>query len=150
MQLITVTVSGDEKAIARFEGMAIRMDNMAPVLEWAKKDLTKAWRTNFASNGLLVGGWAPLDPEYFSWKMVRFPGAPTLVRTGRLFRSLGESNVAMTIGKDEAVIGTNLRYAKFHQYGTDKMPKRPVVFEPKGFAAEFGRRALRWVSRGII
>lgn len=150
MQTVIFTVSGDEKAIARFEAMEFRLDNVMPVLEWAKKDLTQAWRTNFLSNGLLVGGWAPLDPDYFAWKKVRFPGAPTLVQTGRLFRSLGTDNVAMNVRKDEAVIGTNLRYAKFHQYGTSKMPKRKVVFEPKGFADEFGRKVLQWVTKGRI
>lgn len=150
MQFIAISISGDERAIARFKGMAVRMDNMSPVLEWAKTTVTKAWQSNFAANGLLSGGWAPLDPEYFAWKTVRFPGAPTLVRTGQLFRSLGSDNVAMGVKKNEAVIGTNLRYAKFHQYGTSKMPKRQIVFEPRGFADELGKRALRWVSKGII
>lgn len=149
-QFMTVTVSGDERAIARFEGMALRMSDFAPVLEWAKVTLTAAWRSNFASNGLLVGGWAPLDPEYFAWKTVRFPGAPTLVQTGRLFRSVGTDNAVMSVRKNEAVIGTNLRYAKFHQYGTTKMPKREIIFEPKGFADSLGKRALRWVSKGTI
>ena len=26
----------------------------------------------------------------------------------------------------------NIRYAKFHQYGTSKMPKREIIFEPRG------------------
>jgi phage gpG-like protein len=56
----------------------------------------------------------------------------------------------MNVRKNEAVIGTNLRYAKFHQYGTTKMPKRQIVFEPKGFADELGQRALRWISKGTI
>lgn len=149
-QFLTVTVSGDERAIARFSGMSLRMREMAPVLEWAKKSVTASWAQNFTSNGLLVGGWAPLDPVYFAWKAVRFPGAPTLVRSGQLFRSLAFDNAVMNVRKNEAVIGTNLRYAKFHQYGTTKMPKRQIVFEPTGFADELGQRALRWISKGTI
>lgn len=147
-QFMTVTVSGDEKAILRFTAMETRFKNMAPVLEWAKKSVIQSWRNNFASNGLLVGGWSPLDPEYFAWKSVRFPGAPTLVRSGQLFRSLGTQNASSAARKDEVVIGTNLRYAKFHQYGTNKMPKRQIIFEPKGFSKELGERALRWIAHG--
>jgi len=147
---VSVRITGEKKAIAAFEGMILRGKDFAPVLEWAKKDLQKSFATNFASNGLLVGGWAPLDPEYAGWKQVRFPGAPTLVQTGELFRSLTTDNFSGSIKPNEIIIGTNLRYAKFHQYGTSKMPKREIVFEPKGFARELAKRAAQWVVKGKI
>jgi len=150
MARISVEVSGDERAIASFSAMILRGKSFAPVLEWAKADLRKSFATNFASNGLLVGGWAPLDAEYAAWKSVRFPGAPTLVQTGELFRSLSTDNFSGAARPNEIVIGTNLRYAKFHQYGTSKMPKREIVFEPKGFARELAKRAAQWVVRGEI
>jgi phage gpG-like protein len=33
-----------------------------------------------------------------------------------------------------AEFGTDVEYAKFHQYGTTRMAKRQIVYEPKGFA----------------
>lgn len=150
MAFLAVTISGDEETIIRLNGMAARMNNVAPVLEWAKKSLTATFRSNFASNGLLVGGWSPLEPEYFAWKAVRFPGAPTLVRTGQLFRSIGAQNASSSASKDEVVVGTNLKYAKFHQYGTSKMPKRQIIFEPRGFTNQFARIVSNWVANGVV
>jgi phage gpG-like protein len=47
-------------------------------------------------------------------------------------------------------VGTSVEYAKFHQYGTSKMPKRKIVFEPLGFAKKVGNDAGAWVARGEL
>jgi phage gpG-like protein len=47
-------------------------------------------------------------------------------------------------------VGTTVEYAKFHQYGTTKMPKRKIVFEPAGFAKKVGADAAAWVARGEV
>ena len=48
----------------------------------------------------------------------------------------------------EATFGTKVEYAKFHQYGTTRMPKRKVVYEPLGFASRFGEVAATYVCHG--
>jgi hypothetical protein len=48
----------------------------------------------------------------------------------------------------EATFGTKVEYAKFHQYGTTKMPKRKVVYEPLGFASRLGEVAATYVCHG--
>ena len=139
-----------EKAILRLREMKKRGRDFGPVFKEAKVAM-RAWNAaNFAQNGLPSGSvWNALDAGYGSWKMTHFPGVPPMVRTGRLFRSLsslqGSPNV---IGTHHAQFGTSVEYAKFHQYGTSKMPKRKIVFEPPLFARRLANTAAAYQANG--
>jgi phage gpG-like protein len=127
-----------------------RCTDVKPVFRWAHQVLKKTFAENFTSQGLPVGGWSPLDPEYAAWKARRLPGAPTLIRSGELFRSLSElSDPSVNeINKLSATFGTGLNYAKFHQYGTNKMPKRQILFIPQSFADEFAEKLANYIVEG--
>lgn len=74
-----------------------------------------------------------------------------MVRTGNLFRSL--TNMKGTpsyIARDVAEFGTAVEYAKFHQRGTFRMPKRQIVFEPPLFARNLAARSADYVANGVI
>lgn len=146
---VDIHVDADE-ALERLEDMREQLEDLRPVFRWAKRELEKSYAANFASNGMLVGGWSPLDATYASWKMSRFPGAPPMIRSGRLFRSLTEMTDSRVniIEKTQASFGTTVEYAKFHQYGTTKMPKRKIVFEPRGFASDLGKKIATYVVEG--
>lgn len=147
----TIKVKGVDKTIARVGLMAIRAQAFNPVFIKAKAELHLANASNFTSNGLLVGGWAPLDAEYAAWKMTRFPGVPPMIKTGRLFASLAGANASsFRMTNTSLSVGTTVEYAKFHQYGTTKMAKRKIVFEPPGFAKMVGADAAAWVARGEV
>ncbi len=136
-------------AIARMKAMERRSKDFRSVFRWAKKELERANAANFTQNGLPVGGWRPLDPQYASWKARRFPGAPTLVASGKLFRELRSlDGPANSIRLTSATFGTDLEYAKFHQYGTSKMPKRKIIYEPNLFAERLAILAADYVSDG--
>ena len=148
MATITITVDA-KKAIARMVVMKKRANDMRPVLWRAKQWLRFANEDNFRQAGLPSGGWSPHDPQKFAWKNLREPGAGTMIRTGRLFRSLTSLDASPNkIDVMEATFGTKVEYAKFHQYGTTKMPKRKVVYEPLGFASRFGEVAATYVCHG--
>ena len=148
MTSIRITVDA-KKAIARMVVMKKRANDMRPVLWRAKQWLRFANEENFRQAGLPSGGWSPLDPQYSAWKNLREPGAGTMIRTGRLFRSLTSLDAPPNkIDVMEATFGTKVEYAKFHQYGTTKMPKRKVVYEPMGFASRFGEVAATYVCHG--
>ena len=148
MASIKITVDA-KKAIARMVVMKKRANDMRPVLWRAKQWLRFANEENFRQAGLPSGGWSPLDPEYSAWKNLREPGAGTMIRTGRLFRGLTSLDAPPNkIDIMEATFGTKVEYAKFHQYGTTRMPKRKVVYEPLGFASRFGEVAATYVGHG--
>jgi phage gpG-like protein len=112
-----------------------RMRGYEKAFEHGRLWLQVANAGNFGSRGVPVGGWA----VYGNWSAQK--GQPaSLVRTGNLMESLtnltGAPNV---IGSHRATFGTNIEYARFHQYGTTKMPSRPVVFDPSGFKSHIVR-----------
>jgi len=147
---LTIKVDA-KKAILRMVMMKKRANDMRPVLWRSRQWLRFANEENFRQAGLPSGGWSPLDPQYAAWKKVEAPGTDLMTRTGRLFRSLtslqGPPN---NIDIMDATFGTRVEYAKFHQYGTTKMPKRKVVYEPIGFAKKFGEVAAVYVCHGNI
>lgn len=148
---LNVKTNGIASAVARMTAMYARSQVLTPVLIKAKASIKAANASNFTSNGLLVGGWRPLDAQYASWKLTRFPGAPPLVRTGKLFSSLTATNASIdTMTNTSFSIGTSIEYAKFHQYGTSKMPKRKIVFEPPLFAKKFGQDTVSYIADGEV
>lgn len=146
---IDLKVDADE-TLERLEDIKEQTKDLRPVFRWAKSELEKTYAANIMASGLLAGGWDPLSPSYAAWKTARFPGAPIMVRGGRLFRSLSELNDSAinVINKTDAQFGTTVEYAKFHQYGTSKMPKRKIVFEPRGFASDLGDKIAKYVKYG--
>ena len=148
---IDITERGLASAAGRLLAMQARSKVFTSVLIKAKQQIKAANAANFASNGLPVGGWAPLTPEYAAWKMARFPGAPPMVISGKLFASLtGATDSYESMTNTSLTIGTSVEYAKFHQYGTTKMAKRKIVFEPPLFAKKLGADTLAWISRGEL
>lgn len=147
---VSININGIEDVEEKLIAMQLRSTNFAPVFAKAKVELAAASASNFALGGLPSGGWAPLSPQYAAWKLVRFPGAPPLVRTGRLAASLsgGTADSVFSVTPTKMQIGTRLEYAKFHQYGTAKMPKRKLVFEPAGFAKSVGSSSASWIAKG--
>jgi phage gpG-like protein len=138
-----------QKAILCLRMMKKRANDMRPVLWKSKQWLRLANEENFRRSGLPSGGWLPLDREYKNWKRIHNPRAPQMVMTGRLFTSLTTlAGYPNRIDLMDAVFGTKVEYAKFHQYGTSRMPKRKIVYEPVGFAHRLGQVAAVYVCHG--
>lgn len=141
--MIRVDIDCDAtKVIARLQAMDARAQTFTPVFRWARGELERANAENFTTGGLPVGGWDPRKRDY---------GWPIMRRTGKLFNSLtnlrGNPNV---ITPTMAQFGTDVEYAKFHQYGTSKMAARKIVFDPTGFSQEAAKKAGRWVVDGDL
>lgn len=147
-----VKVYGAERAAAKMQAIIERSDKLQLVFEEARLELAAANAANFAANGLPSGrAWAPLSPRYGAWKSSRFPGRPTMVRSGRLFESLSSLTDSVNkIDGTKAQFGTSVEYARFHQRGTFKMPKRMILFEPAGFSERMGQRIGRFIIDGEV
>lgn len=87
--------------------------------------------------------WAPLSEKYAEWKSRRYPGAPLLVRTGRLYESMtqkgAQGNIDI-ISKGGARFGSSISYGVYHDQGTRKMPKR-------NFSEPSDRRRNIWIEQ---
>lgn len=142
-----ITIKCDNRrALRRLEAMDAAAKDFRIVFQWARTELAKANAENFTASGLPVGGWSPLKPKYAAWKTRNFPGAPIMVQNGALRRDLTTlTGAANSIGRKRARFGTSIEYAKFHQYGTTRMPKRQVVFEPPLFAKQLAQQAKKHI-----
>lgn len=140
---VDINCNADD-VIRRLTAMSVRSKDFKPLFYYAQAELRKANAENFAAGGLPAanGPWEPRrEPK--PW--------PLMIRTGKLMASLtslfGPPN---NIGMTEATFGTRVEYAKFHQYGTTKMPARKIVFEPRGFALDLASKAANYVANGTI
>jgi len=125
-----------DKVEQALENIQEAVKDLRPVFRKAEKDLSDIYTNHFTSNG--SGKWKPLDAEYGAWKSANYPGRPTLVQGGGLFRTIRKFSVR-EINKTSASFGTDAKVAKFHQYGTWSMPKREIIFEPPLFAQKLAK-----------
>lgn len=134
-----------QDALLRLNNMELRSRNLTPLFIYAKKMLELANAENFATGGLPVGGWAPRrNDEAYTHPPLAGPSGKLM---GSLTSLFGPPNV---ITPTSATFGTNVEYAKFHQYGTSKMPARKIIFEPRGFGEDLSQKAANYVANGTI
>lgn len=139
---VSIEIDCDNKdALRRLQMMEVRASGFEPIFRYAKTRLQLANAENFSTGGLPAGGWKPRRTEK-SW--------PIMNRTGTLMRSLTSLfGLPNDIGAKSATFGTKVEYAKFHQYGTSRMPARKIVFEPRGFASDLASKAASYVANGV-
>lgn len=133
---ITFEISGEEVINRRLASWGARIDSLEPAWEQAGTDLLKDFAANFDYEGDLFDrasdGWPVL-----AWSTVRdrirrgYDGEhPILERTGQLRQSVTQrmapGNVFQAT-RNQLVVGTYDPIAKYHQYGTSRMPPRPIV-----------------------
>lgn len=154
---VVVEIRVDEDAAKdRIQDMKDRAGNFRPVLKWAGETLERAYSENFTTMGLmsaramLKGAWPPLNAGYGAWKATRYPGAPMLVQTGELFRSVSNitQNSESNIEDMSAEFAVKNKIAKFHQYGTENMPARRIIFVPRDFDRELGKKTANYIKYG--
>jgi phage gpG-like protein len=134
---VRIHIKVDKDAVLNAsENIRDAIGDLRPVFRKAEKDLSDIYTKHFSSNG--SGKWKPLDAEYGAWKSANYPGRPTLVQSGNLFRTIRKFSVR-EINKNTARFGTDAKVAKFHQYGTWSMPKREIIFEPPMFARKLAQ-----------
>lgn len=95
------------------------------------------------------GKWSPLGDGYGAWKARAYPGAPLLVRTGRLRESLTTSapspDAIRTVTATGFEWGTRVQYGHYHQLGTIHMVDRPLF----DFDARFEKGLRAAVLKGV-
>jgi len=126
-----------------------RMKDLRPVWPRAHASLKDYMIENFTAQGLPSGGWRPLDAEYGAWKMRHYPGAPILVKGGGLFAKIlqGPDLDGRPSGASFVFSG---EVAKFHQYGTTKMPARKILFSPEVWEKQVAQMIEEYIVDGKV
>ena len=112
-----------------------------------RDDFTLETTRSFVSLGKSTGHpWKPLSPPYETWKSKHFPGRPLMVLTGRLARSLTTETDRNFIfarkGGTSLTLGSRVKYAGYHQRGTERLPARPLFIMNREIATRWAT-ALR-------
>jgi phage gpG-like protein len=129
-----------------------RVLDARPAFDEIINQLQRAETQQFASEGDYgSAGWAPLSPAYAAAKARHYPGKPILERSGRLVASLTQpvGGDAVRVSEPALMIfGTSVPYAKYHQKGTTKMPRRRPVELPESVRADLVKTLQRFIQTG--
>lgn len=144
---ISVEFEGQQALIGQFATFGQRIQTMRPAWEDVGNLLLADFAQQFASEGAYLGPqiaplWKPLAPSTVRDRLAKGFGGehPILQRTGQLLGSVSERGAAGNIFEvsDNGIrAGTAYPIAKFHQYGTTRMPQRKMI-------------GLRWATRSQI
>ena len=101
--------------------------------EAARRELVKNFEVGGRwGEGKFGGGTSKWKPS----KRAIEQRGKTLMDTGRLFGTLRAEFVEKGNGVYELVLSTMPEYAVIHQYGTERVPKRPFMTLPDSFEDE--------------
>jgi hypothetical protein len=148
---IDFNFEGFEEVRARLQAMRERSGNLVPAWEafatWWSRENREHWQTRGARWDTT---WAPLSPYTLREKArLGYPLDP-LVRTGALRRDLTLRPLALeSFSQRSMALGTRREYAKFHQRGTSRMPRRRIVNARQVDAENaIGSAVKNWIVHG--
>ena len=129
LKRVSFRVEGEGQIERAFELEAKMAEDMSVPLSRMADVILQKVNEQFTTEGAHseAGGWKPLSPEYAAWKAKHYPGAPILVRTGKMKELLLDKTSAVTVEKQRMIYHPRSEYAGYHQRGTSKMPARKPV-----------------------
>lgn len=138
-----------DRQLARFSDRAA---DASPAFEAIADQVAAQLLRNFSTQGRHAsGGWSPLSPRYARWKAKRYPGAPILVRTGKMRRELTRRPFGVErIGAQSMEVGTNLARAGYHQRGGGHLPRRRPFEFREATRREMAKVLQRFIVTGKV
>lgn len=143
------SVMGDVQLSRYFDRLSTKVGDFTPAFKKITEDFYEGQSATFESEGAFEGKskWPKLSPQYARWKSRNYPGKDMLVLRGGLKQAVTspkargsiyqETKTSLTMGAEIMVNGWNL--VALHQFGTRKMPARPVI-------ELSNRQKKRWVD----
>jgi phage gpG-like protein len=134
---IKLEITGDKYTAAALAEIEARMRDLRPYWAQVARVFYEEERRLFETQG--DGNWAQLSPRYRARKLREYPSTGILERTGDLRRSLVGGGGASSVFFAQPLaltLGTRVPYARFHQFGTSRMPARPPIITTEAEADE--------------
>ena len=149
----TLSADGVDVLDATLVRFTERAEDLSEPLDEMGDIVARLQAREFATEGRETrGGWASLSPDYRERKARTHPGKPILERDGHLKRSLTQRPFGIdVVGRDVAVFGTDIPYARYHMDSTPFMPARPPLIGEvgKGPSRDFVKVLQRWIVEGV-
>lgn len=139
---VEITTRGVAKAVADIAGLGVRARDPQPIGPEVAAVVNRSTERRFESRG---PGWPPLADETEQRKT----GSEPLVDSGRL-KSAMTHQAAKQTDQDELTVSSQQEppYARFHQYGTKRMPKREIVELRPSEQRQVAKLVERYVAKG--
>jgi phage virion morphogenesis protein len=119
MVSVSVEIQGDKEFFAKLDRLIAKASDLSPVMQETGEYMLLQLREGFESESDPYGAaWAPLAASTLRQKK----GTSILNDTGTMMGTL-----AYVAGGNQVEAGVNTFYAKYHQFGTVKMPQRKIV-----------------------
>ena len=145
---LNMSITGVAAAQLALRALAAHIINPAEFLQdvavpYLRKDIRRA----FQSHGYRT--WRPLAQSTVAQKAKGGYSTAPLVRTGRYQRTT-ESLKGLRVRRNVLELDSPIPYAVYHEYGTRRIPARPVFsLVTKRLERELPRLFDRWVQRRI-
>lgn len=126
---------GEDLVASQILGVGERANDLRPAFRKVRDILHRNATRQFDSAGVYgSGGWSPLAASTIRQKQLLGLDNGILQRTYRLRDSLTGDNADRIerINRKSMAYGTQVAYARYHQSGTSKMPRRRMVETTKG------------------
>lgn len=124
---LKIEVFGDVQVSRKLLRWAGRVTDASPAFREIAQLLRRYERRQFTSQGAFAsGGWAPDAESTVRLKAAKGLDPRILHATGDLEQSLTGSSGGHVevVAAHQLVFGTSVPYARFHQTGTSRMPRR--------------------------
>ncbi|MDI6911478.1 hypothetical protein [Nocardioides sp.] len=132
----------DRAALRLLDNIGDRLEHPDGLLGALVEEMHDYERDVFATSG--HGAWPALSPNTLRQKS----GGQVLVDSGDLLHDLTSSKDLLG---DEASVTTDADHARFHRYGTSRMPRRdPTPTPPSHVVEEWARTALDYITDGRL
>lgn len=136
--MITVTVTGIPELRKKLKALEKSL-NVTDILDESEAILLNRIRARFL---------AEQNPNNLQWKRSQAAikeNRKTLFKTGTLFHSIQ----AYKIGRNTRSIGTDVFYAKYHQFGTPTLPIRAFLGMNEDDLMIIERRVLQRITEAL-
>lgn len=132
MNRLTFQIEGGSQTAAALDKIDLSFRDFRPLFRDAGRVFYEIEKEAFATEGASTQGgkWRPLSPVYGKFKAIKRPGKTLLRFDDDLYKSLTQPNApgsTFKIEDNEADFGTTSKTAIWHQFGTRRMPARPVI-----------------------
>jgi len=125
---LQIHIEGVQEMVTTLDNLIRRSTDLSNPFQRFQKYWFDSIDQVFADGGDPVE-WPALSPAYEGWKNAAYPGAPIMRLSDRLYESLTNqtSETIWQVGPKHIEFGSRVPYFEYHQYGTSKMPARPVL-----------------------
>jgi len=124
MVKVSIDVTGDKELVNKLKKFKIDLSDFPSEMDALGRYFIRFFgRDVFVTEGDIFGErWSRLSSKYEFWKRKKYAGRGILERTGIL-----KSGYQMKSGKDYVSIFNDVPYAKYHHFGTSRLPKRTLI-----------------------